>query len=163
MRGRAFVDVKPGGTVVIGKRARLFSRRSCNAIQARSCAFNILNPEGRITIGDDCAMSGAAAAASIEIGNHVLLGPNCVVTDTDGHPANPEQRRLDRNLRLARPVVIGSDVFIGANAIVLKGTVLGDGCVVAAGAVVSGRFPPRSVIVGNPARTALVISSPTAP
>ena len=50
------------------------------------------------------------------------------------------------------PVTIEDDVFIGMNALVLKGVTIGAGSVVAAGCVVARDVPPRSVVVGNPAR-----------
>lgn len=49
---------------------------------------------------------------------------------------------------------IGDRVLIGMGAVVLNGARIGDDSIVAAGAVVTERsdFPPRSLIVGAPAR-----------
>jgi hypothetical protein len=49
-------------------------------------------------------------------------------------------------------VVVGKRAFVGAGAIILPGTSIGEDSVVAAGAVVHGEVPPRSLVVGNPAK-----------
>ena len=53
-------------------------------------------------------------------------------------------------------IIIGDDCWIGSGVIFLDGARVGDGCVVGAGAVVRGHFPPRSVIVGMPARVVAI-------
>ena len=55
---------------------------------------------------------------------------------------------------------LGSRVLIGMGAIVLNGAVIGDDCLVGAGALVTERkvFPPRSLIVGAPAKVARALS-----
>jgi acetyltransferase-like isoleucine patch superfamily enzyme len=146
-----------GGAISLGESVTLLSRSDSNSLQLSSpCSLCLLRPGARISIGDASAASGAVicAATSVRVGRRVLLGANCKILDTDFHPLTPEAR-LNHPTRDAssEPVVIGDDVFVGAHALILKGVVLGDGCVVGAGAVVSGTFPARSVIAGNPART----------
>jgi len=49
---------------------------------------------------------------------------------------------------------IGNGALVGMGAIVLNGAIIGEGCLVGAGALVTeGKtFPPRSLIVGSPAK-----------
>ena len=120
-------------------------------------------PGAEIAIGNNVGISGATiyARTSITIGDNTCIGGNTKILDNDFHPIEWEERnRLlqtkvgpeENDLIPSRPIEIGKNCFIGCNAIILKGTVLGDGCVVGAGAVVSGKFPPNSVIAGNPAK-----------
>lgn len=154
--GAPVIRMKSGGSIRLGNQVALYSRQTSNPILLHTpCGLCLVAPGARITIGDGCALSGTVicAAESVEIGNHVLIGANCKISDTDFHPLSAEARRIDRNKGAAsKPVVIKDDVFIGSGAFILKGTVLETGCVVGAGAVVSGTFPPHSIIAGNPAR-----------
>jgi acetyltransferase-like isoleucine patch superfamily enzyme len=154
--GAPSIRMKSGGSIRLGKYVALYSRRTSNPLLLHTpCGLRLLESGARITIGDHCALSGAVicAAQSVEIGNHVLIGANSKISDTDFHPLSAEVRLLDRNKGAAsNPVVIKDDVFIGSGAFILKGTVLETGCVVGAGAIVSGVFPPHSIIAGNPAK-----------
>lgn len=47
---------------------------------------------------------------------------------------------------------IGRNCFIGGRSLILPGVEIGDNCVVGSGAVVTRSVPPRSLVVGNPAR-----------
>jgi len=47
---------------------------------------------------------------------------------------------------------IGKRCFIGARSIILPGVEIGDECVIGSGAVVTKSVPPRSLVVGNPAK-----------
>ena len=109
----------------------------------------------KIKIGDNVGISGATiyARESVEIGDNTLIGGNVKILDNDFHPLDIDDRNNDVKEKIkSKPIKIGKNCFIGVNAIILKGTELGDGCIVGAGAVVSGKFPPNSTIVGNPAK-----------
>lgn len=47
---------------------------------------------------------------------------------------------------------IGAGSLIGIGAIILNGVTVGDGCIVGAGAVVTKDIPPRSLVMGVPAK-----------
>jgi acetyltransferase-like isoleucine patch superfamily enzyme len=121
---------------------------------------------GDIEIGDWCFIGPGSriwSAASVRIGNRVLISHDVNVHDNDSHPLGAAERhaqfveivqrghpREAGNIRSA-PVVIGDDAWIGFNATVLKGVSIGTGAIVAAGSVVTRDVPPWTVVAGNPA------------
>lgn len=50
------------------------------------------------------------------------------------------------------PISIGRHCFIGGGSVIMPGVSISDECVVGAGAIVRDNVPPRSLVVGNPAR-----------
>jgi carbonic anhydrase/acetyltransferase-like protein (isoleucine patch superfamily) len=76
---------------------------------------------------------------------HVDSGEPCVVGDrvTVGHMA------------ILHSCTIGDGALIGMGAVILNGASIGEECLVGAGALVTqGKsFPPRSLILGSPAKT----------
>ena len=129
------------------------------------CSFS-LGAEGRCTVGDFTLMNGALVMAEelIEIGSYCLISWNVGIADSDFHPLDPAQRRLDAQalapyykerpprppIRTA-PVRIADNVWIGMNAVILKGVTIGENAVVAAGSVVSKSVAANTVVAGNPA------------
>jgi acetyltransferase-like isoleucine patch superfamily enzyme len=107
-----------------------------------------------LKIGANFAMTGGAlcAAESITIGNHVNIGANSTIIDTDFHPIDPEDRRLHPQSAQTAPIVIEDNVFIGMNCIILKGVTIGQSSVVGAGSIVTKDVPARVIVAGNPAR-----------
>ena len=107
-----------------------------------------------VQVGKNFAMTGGTliSAERIVIGDHVNVGANTTIMDTDFHPLNAEARRLDSAPAKTAPVIIEDDVFIGVNCLVLKGVNLGKGSVIGAGSVVTKNVPPFAIAAGDPAR-----------
>ena len=113
--------------------------------------FNCDNGKN-IHVGDEFLANCNVAildVAQVRIGDHVMLGPNVVIT-TSGHPISPAERR--EHLAFAQPVTIGDDVWMGGNVVVLPGVTIGSNVIVAAGAVVNKDVPSNCIVAGVPAR-----------
>ena len=92
-------------------------------------------------------------AESVQIGSYVLIGAGCLITDSNHHSLDWEERCLfgDRNIKNA-PVVICDYVFIGAKTIVLKGVTIGEKSIIQAGSVVVNNIPANCIAGGNPCK-----------
>lgn len=111
----------------------------------------------RVQIGEqavcqlfDCNLNGASDIVirhGLTVGAGSTIAWGCQILDDDWHTLDYPGRRAR-----APQIVIGEQVWIGSRALILKGTRIGAGSVVASGAVVSGVFPERVLIAGNPAR-----------
>lgn len=125
-----------------------------------------VGPEGKVRVGDYCYFTNAVLLCELElqIGSYVLIGWNSTIADTDFHPISPAERIADavacsplaggrpRPPITRRPVIIEDDVCIGPNATILKGVRIGSGSYIEAGSLVTRDVPPRSRVLGNPAR-----------
>lgn len=144
------------GELIIGNNFKCNNKIKSNSIGLiQPCIFNIYAPNSKIIIGDNVGISGSTicATTSVTIGNNVLIGSGCLISDTDSHPIDWEDRLYDRNQKTRKaPIVIKDNAFIGARSIILKGVTIGEGAVVGAGSVVSKDVPPYTVVAGNPAR-----------
>lgn len=120
---------------------------------------------GEIRIGEWCYVGEGTriwSAASIEIGNRVLISHSANVFDNLTHPLRAAERHRQvqqiftqghpRDISLDEsPVRICDDAWIGAGAMVLRGVTVGQGAIVAAGAVVTRDVAAFSIVAGNPA------------
>lgn len=87
--------------------------------------------------------------ARIEIGDHVMIGPNVQIY-APIHPMNAGERRTW--LEASNPVTIGSDVWVGGGAIICPGVTIGDRAVIGAGSIVTRDIPADVFAAGNPCR-----------
>jgi acetyltransferase-like isoleucine patch superfamily enzyme len=123
--------------------------------------------DGKIKIGEWCFLGPGSrvwSQSSVTIGNHVLISHMVDVHDTNSHPIDWRERRLDSQAILSgkgyrqptetvsKPVVIEDDVWIGFKAVVLKGVHVGRGAIIAAGSVVTANVPAWTIVGGNPAK-----------
>jgi len=155
LRGLPLIQKKGRGSVIqIGRAFTACSDPRWNSLGVfQRVTLKTVGHGAKLIIGDHVGISGCtiSAATSITIGNHVLVGSGCLITDSDAHPVNPDERRSGGGGK-SKPVIIEDDVFIGARAIVLKGVTIGRGSVIGAGSVVAKSIPPYSIAVGNPAK-----------
>lgn len=90
---------------------------------------------GPVFIGED-----------VTIGSHCTIHPGTVI----GSAGRGERRGCP---------ALGDRVFVGVNAVLLGRITVGSDAAVGAGAVVTADVPPRSVVVGNPARVISTVGS----
>ncbi len=148
----------PGGKIVIGDNVSIISSWR----RATACALNhptrlrVFGPGAVIEISEGAQLSGASITARsrrIHIGKNALLGPNCIVVDSDFHAPWPPERRIDSpGYENDADVFIGDYVWIGMNCTILKGVHIGAGAIIGASSVVTRDVPPNCVVCGAPAR-----------
>lgn len=88
-------------------------------------------------------------AAPIEIGDHTMIAPGCVITTVD-HPKQPGERRGFTSR--AQAIKIGRDVWIGANCTIFPGVTIGDNVIIGSNSVVNKDIPSNTIAFGAPAR-----------
>ncbi len=153
--GAPIIQRHAGSTITIGRNLTLRSWYASNPLGVvRRTLLCTWARGAQLIIGDNVGMTGAVIVAQtrVEIGNHVWIGANSTIVDTDFHPLAPEARCIAPTAGESAPIVIEDDVFIGMWAIILKGVRIGRGAVIGAGAVVTRDVPAGAVAAGNPAR-----------
>ncbi|EGY25567.1 bacterial transferase hexapeptide family protein [Desulfovibrio sp. A2] len=148
----------PGSRIELGRGVGIISssRRCTSATIHAPTRLRTFAGSAAILVGDGVTMNGTAITArsrTIRIGRGTMIGPNCVITDSDFHaPWPPETRLTTPAFERDRDVTIGDNVWLGMRCIVLKGVTIGDGAIVAAGSVVTRDVPPATLVAGTPAR-----------
>ncbi len=98
--------------------------------------------DGNVQIGSNCNIqTGAYLPPGTVIGSNVFIGPYVTITN-DRYPPSPK----------VSGVTIGGNAAIGSRATLIAGIKIGEGTVVGAGAVVTKDIPPKTVVLGVPAR-----------
>lgn len=90
----------------------------------------------------------------ITVGEGSNLQDGCVVHTDPGYPVNIGRQVTVGHLAMLHGCKIGDGVLVGMNATLLNGAEIGEHCIIGAGALVTSgkQFPPRSLIVGVPAK-----------
>lgn len=118
-------------------------------------SFSILRSHGGyIKIGNNNFIgekSQIQGRGGVEIGNNVLIAPNCFISSSNHDYENPDN---DDYLKKEIPskTKIEDKVWIGANCVIVAGVTIGTCSIVAGGAVVIKDVEPYSIVAGNPAK-----------
>jgi acetyltransferase-like isoleucine patch superfamily enzyme len=155
--GTPIVNVNLKGKFKIGKKVLLNSGAFYNMIGRQQKCYFIVGANAELTIGSNVGMSSSALICyeKIVIGDHVKIGGNVVIYDSDFHSLKSEHRvAIPENTStiLTKPVYIGNKVFIGAHSTILKGVTIGDDAIIGAGSVVTKNVPANQIWGGNPAK-----------
>ncbi len=107
--------------------------------------------EHHVTMGDGVRLHSRVFVPEYSIlEDGCWLGPGVTVTNARYPISRGSKDRLEG-------VVIEAGAIIGAGAVLLPGVRVGSRALVGAGAVVTQDVPPRTVVVGNPARAIKMI------
>jgi UDP-3-O-[3-hydroxymyristoyl] glucosamine N-acyltransferase len=95
----------------------------------------------RATLGETVIGRGTKIDNQVQIGHNVRIGEHAIIVAEVG---------------IGGSTSIGNHVTIGGNSGISEGVEIGDFCIVGAHSLVypGKKFPPRTVIFGNPAREA---------
>ena len=118
-------------------------------------AFTKVKIAGPFLMGQRCQISTGcflgAGPAGLTLGDDVLVSPNCTIL-TGTYVFDRLDVPLQDQGTVSKPVRIGDRVWVGSNSVVLAGAEIGDNVIVSAGSVVSGKVPPNTIVLGNPAK-----------
>ena len=160
------------GQITIGDDFHFTSGDGINPIcrNIRGC-IHTNSSSSVISIGSNVGMSSTCIRIKekLTIGNHVNIGGNCVIMDTDVHQLDymvrrgeaTEQEGKPETMVQSKPVTIEDDVWIGANCIIMKGVTIGARSVIGAGSVVTKSIPADCIAAGNPCKVIRKITHET--
>lgn len=137
-------------------------RRRLIAPYFESCGTNVRIHQGvrfrnihLISLGSNVELgvdNFIQAGGRLVIMDNAMLGPGVKIWTVNHRFADPHVPISAQGYDLQQ-VTIGPNVWLGANVFIMPGVDLGEGCVVSAGAVVAAKkYPPYSILSGNPAR-----------
>lgn len=157
VHGAVRLSLGKNADVSIGDNFCFLSGRTLNPLSRNLRGSICVNDNAQLIIGNHVSVSSVVlwSHLSITIGNHVDIGANTIIMDSDAHSLDYQKRRNivdDLSNKNDSPIVIGDDVLIGANCIILKGVTIGNRSVVGAGAVVTKSIPDDCIAAGNPAK-----------
>lgn len=113
---------------------------------------------GRVTLGDACSVWFGAVlrgdSSTLTLGERVNVQDGAVLHADEGFPLVIGDDVTIGHQAMVHGCTVEAGSLIGIQAVVMNGAVIGAGSLVGAGALVTeGKvFPPRSLIVGSPAK-----------
>ena len=113
---------------------------------------------GRVTLGERCSVWFGAVlrgdSSTLSLGDRVNVQDGAVLHADEGFPLHVGDDVTIGHQAMVHGCTVGAGSLIGIQAVVMNGAVIGEGSLVGAGALVTeGKvFPPRSLIVGRPAK-----------
>ncbi len=150
LRWRA--NISPRAEVELSSNLQLGHKTTVSSFSKIKCTDGVLKTGERCGFASGCFVD--AGEGGIEMGDHVICGPNVVIIASNYRYENIDQP-LEEQGHTSKGIRIGRNVWIGANSVVADGAVIGDNCIVVAGSLVNRRYPPNTIIQGTPAKVVL--------
>lgn len=150
---KLYYFLHPKGVIEIGDNFTFSTGSNFNQL-SRNIRGSIYVAENAVLkIGDNVGISSSCiwVTDSITIGDHVNIGADTLILDTDAHHLDWQERR-NGGERSSEPIIIEDDAFIGTRSIILKGVTIGARSIIGAGSVVAKSIPPDCVAAGNPCK-----------
>lgn len=120
-----------------------------------SCKITII-PSAKLVIGNYCGISQSSIYCKNEIviGNHVNIGADCLIMDSNFHSLDWKIRASSEDTKncISKPIHIEDHVFIGARSVICKGVIIGARSIIASGSVVTKSVPADCIAGGNPCK-----------
>ena len=119
---------------------------------------------GNVVIGKDVYVGPGAAIrgdwGEIRIGDGCNVQENCTIHMFPGVTVNLEESAHIGHGAIIHGAQIGRNSLVGMNAVIMDNVSLGDECIVGALAFIKAEttIPPRSMVVGNPAKVIKEVS-----
>ncbi|HEX9654340.1 MAG TPA: acyltransferase [bacterium] len=107
-----------------------------------------------VKIGQNCKISSHTfICEGVTIEDNVFIGHNVTfINDAFPRATTGEGKLKGDKDWVCTPTLIKRGSAIGSSATLLSGITVGENAIVGAGAVVTRDVPPRTIVVGNPAR-----------
>lgn len=154
-------DLRLGKNVFMDERVVIFQREHGGPVEFgdRVSIFRDTILEtgygGYLMIGENSSIHPRcqlnAYVSPIQIGNDVMIAPNCAFYPYD-HGIAPDRPISEQPLQSKGAITIGDSAWIGVGVIVLGGVNIGRGAVIGAGSVVTKNIPDGAVAAGVPAK-----------
>lgn len=145
--GCNMVSIYPNSGIMLELRGKITFKGRCSI---GNNSYISTSEQSEIVFGDDFASSTTLRLVCydrIEFGNRVLVGWDCMFTDTDFHKITREDGTESKGYG---PITIGDDTWIANGCRFLKNTTLPNKIIVAACSVVSGNInAPEKSIIGS--------------
>lgn len=119
---------------------------------------------GQVILGENASVWFNATLRgdinSITVGDNTNIQDGCVVHVDEDQPTTIGNSVTIGHNAVIHGCTIGNNTLIGMGATILNGAQIGDECIVGAGALVTEgkKYPPRSLIVGSPAKNIYTLS-----
>jgi len=141
--GISLIERAIGSKIEIGNNCKIRSDVTTNLSVKKKTIIRTYNKNANLKIGNNVGINGSVIAASenIRIGNDVLIGYNCYISDTDNHVVNPEKRHIGKPE--TAPICIEDNVWLGVNVVVLKGVTIGKNSVIGANSLVLFKYSTK--------------------
>jgi acetyltransferase-like isoleucine patch superfamily enzyme len=150
LKYRCFISLK--AEVELSKNLRLERGVTISSFTKIKATNGVLNIGKETAFAISCFLD--ADGAGITIGDYCIFGPSVNIISS-----NYIYEKLDIPFKkqgfVSKGVRIGNNVWVGAGTTILDGTVVGDNTIVVANSLLNRRYPPDSILQGNPAKVIL--------